>query len=206
MPKYSNMKAALEVLSICKGGVKRAWYYIDSEGKEIGPISSAEFKKLTTLGVILRSTSIRPENRKSYCPAVKVQGLFPPKTDVPPENQEVSSPPDLPESSDFTNTLEHSSLWRDCLSGNFGKRFGTSSIGTSPHRIPSVRVSKKTDEKNDKDEQKELEEQGKKALAGILGYIALFLIFYFLISQFVSCEAERSYRDIKSKVESGYYD
>lgn len=179
-----------------------AWYYIDSDGKEIGPISSAEFKNLATLGVILRSTSIRPEHRQSYCPAVKVQGLFPPKTDVPPENQETSSPPDPPETSDFTDTSEHSSLWNDCLSGNFGKHFGT-----SPNRLPPVKFHKKSNEEDaEKAKQKELEEQGKKALLGILGYVALFLIFYFLISQFVSCEADRSYRDIKSKVESGYYD
>lgn len=65
------------------------WYYIDSEGKEIGPVSSSEFKKLAQEGVVQPSTSIRPENRTAFCPAEKVQGLFSEKVS-PPVQKEAS--------------------------------------------------------------------------------------------------------------------
>jgi len=51
------------------------WYY-ETMGEEIGPISSAELKKLADTNVIDRDTIVRPANETTRGPAYRLKGLF----------------------------------------------------------------------------------------------------------------------------------
>lgn len=52
------------------------WYY-EIMGDELGPVSSAELKKLATGNVIDRDTIVRPANGTTRAPAYRLKGLFP---------------------------------------------------------------------------------------------------------------------------------
>lgn len=81
-------------------------WYVQQGGKQYGPLTSANLKKLATEGKITQSTSVRLGDTGAWTPASRVQGLFaapattpaPPPLDgiAPPLRAQVAAPPITP--------------------------------------------------------------------------------------------------------------
>ena len=68
------------------------WYY-EIMGDEVGPVSSAELKKLAAGNVIDHDTIVRPASGTTRVPAYRLKGLFPASTDTPQSIAPVSAAP-----------------------------------------------------------------------------------------------------------------
>jgi hypothetical protein len=81
-------------------------WYVQQGGKQYGPLTSANLKKLATEGKITQATSVRLGEAGTWTPASRVQGLFsapattpsPPPLDgiAPPQRAQVAAPPISP--------------------------------------------------------------------------------------------------------------
>ena len=76
---------------------KKQWY-VRKNGKEHGPVSSAELKRLARSGKISPGDQVRPEDRETWSTANAVKGLFlgMQANEASPGDQSVSTPPQLP--------------------------------------------------------------------------------------------------------------
>jgi hypothetical protein len=68
------------------------WYYAHDQ-QQMGPVSSAELKRLATAGLILPDDLVWREGMEEWAPAVRVKGLFPPREAAEPPSAEAGAPP-----------------------------------------------------------------------------------------------------------------
>ncbi len=67
------------------------WYYAHDQ-QQLGPVSSAELKRLAVVGLLLPDDLVWREGMEEWAPAVRVKGLFPPR-----EAAEAGAPPAGPQ-------------------------------------------------------------------------------------------------------------
>lgn len=71
-----------------------AWYYLDSEGNEVGPLSPSEMKNLVQENIVQRTTSVRSDYLSTYTPAENDPVLFPGQL---PQHETSTESPQIPQ-------------------------------------------------------------------------------------------------------------
>lgn len=72
------------------------WFYLDSNKKQLGPVTSDQLSEFVVKGVITQKTLIWTESLTEWIPAAKVGGLFQQKPSIPEpkkQNQGTHNPP-----------------------------------------------------------------------------------------------------------------
>lgn len=71
--------------------MSRSWY-VEQNGRTVGPMNSDELKQLATAGKISRTTSVRLGEDGEWVSASKVKGLFPADILIPAPQPQVPQP------------------------------------------------------------------------------------------------------------------